>query len=300
MRLKSLCCSIHNIPAFLSQKPTINVRFESQVAVGSQPILTPPIFTLGSPPSSASHNFYGVNRFQRRSSARCEVGRRMRPSSGNWASFMSSASITILVGEAGRQAKVLVRQGIELAKAELVEKAVYCRNAATKAGVGAGFAFSAFLLLLAALGLLLSYSLKSIGLGSVGAGSAACCGVGLFVMLVGGLLLLKGLRALSRTSISPQRTLSAIQRLKNHRPKREDAPSGRSIPRRSSRQIEDQVLVTEQRLGRTMQALGARLSPSRFRRALCARVQAKPRHWNLAALAIGFAGSIWLVKKLRK
>jgi putative superfamily III holin-X/uncharacterized protein DUF3618 len=215
-------------------------------------------------------------------------------------SNIQDPSIVRVFGEARRHTKTFVCQEIELARAELSEKANHYRQAMAKAGAGAFILYGAVIVLLIGLGLLLSFLFQNLGLDLMPARTAGFGGVGVLVTVAGTLVLLKGVKTLSHTSVAPERTLGALRRLKGAQahPSVETGKAG--VPRRPSKQIESEIVATEERLGKNLESLAGRLSPTRYLRAASARVRANPVRWNLAALASGFAGSLWFVRKLRK
>jgi hypothetical protein len=213
---------------------------------------------------------------------------------------MYRASITRLFGEACRHAKQFAGEEFELAKAELSEKAVKYRRAATRAGTGAFIIYGALIVLLTGLGFLFAYLFQSIGLDPMPARGAGFGGVGLLVVVAGSVLVWKSVRRLSSDSVTPEKTLYTLRRIMRVTPETVGRSMEPAAPRHSSKDLHAQVVATERRLGKNLESLSARVSPARYLRAASARVRANPVRWNLAALATGFAGSLWFVKKLRK
>src|SRR5881227_1507902 len=127
---------------------------------------------------------------------------------------MESVSIPRLLSEARDQTQLFVREELELAKAELSEKAGRYRSAGTQLGVGAFVAYAALLVLLGGLAQLLSFLLQSIGLDLFPSRSAGFGGIGLLVIAVGTVLVLKGVKSFSKQSVSPEKTLYTINRIK--------------------------------------------------------------------------------------
>jgi hypothetical protein len=212
---------------------------------------------------------------------------------------MQSTSLRRVIGEAFEQTKLFVGQELQLLKAELSEKAAHYKGAAAKTGIGLSVLYVAVLVVLAGFGLLLSFVLQKLGLDLLPARGAGFGGVGLLVIIAGAVVLLKAVKSLSKATIAPEKTLYTIKRMKPVMPEVTQARKPEP-PRRAAKDIETDVRATEQRLGRNLEALAGRVSPIRFLRMASARVQARPVRWNLAALATGFAGSVWFVKKLRK
>lgn len=212
--------------------------------------------------------------------------------------YMESVSIPRLLSEARDQTQLFVREEFELAKAELSEKASRYRSAGTQFGVGAFVAYAALLVLLGGLALVLSFLLQSLGLDLLPSRSAGFGGIGLLVIVFGAVMVLKGVQSLRKQSVSPQKTLYTINRIKGidvHQPAPKSAP-----PRRKSKDVQADIFATQQRLGTHAQALVQRLSPTHYLGMVIRRAQVHPVRWNLGALAAGFAGSVWFVKKLKR
>jgi hypothetical protein len=207
---------------------------------------------------------------------------------------------TVLLGEAREQTKLFLREEVELAKAELSEKAAHYREAATQAGIGAFVSYGALLVLFAGLGWLVSFVFQLIGLDLLPARAAGFGAVGVFVIALGAVTLLKGIKSLGRRSVTPEKTLHTIHRLQGSTQAAKRAVTTPSPPRRPSKQVEAEIIATEQRLGQNFQALVQRISPGYYVGKMAQHAQANPVRWNLAALVTGFAGSVWFVKKLKR
>lgn len=215
---------------------------------------------------------------------------------------MHTTPITRLFAEAGRHTKCFIQQEAALVKAELSEKLSSYGAAGAKTGIGAFIAYAALLVFFAGLGALLTLAFQKLGLHLLPAGGAGFGAAGLLVTVVGTLVLIKGIRGISKESLAPNKTLYTIQRVKANgtHTTGKSTPANPNKPKRSAKDLERDVVATEERLGRNLEALAARVSPMRHLRNLSKHVQARPVRWNLAALATGFAGSVWFVKKLRK
>ncbi|HZR17090.1 MAG TPA: phage holin family protein [Verrucomicrobiae bacterium] len=209
-------------------------------------------------------------------------------------------SIAGLFSEARRSTQTFIHEEIELAKAEFSEKAIRYREAMARAGAGAFILYGAVIVLLTGLGWLASFLFQTLGLDSMPARTAGFGSVGILVIIVGSLVLLKGISALSRTSVVPEKTLDTLPHFKGLQAQSRAATGQPGGSRRAAKQIESEIVATEERLGKHLEALAGRLSPTRYLRAASIRVKANPVRWNLAALASGFAGSVWFVRKLRK
>jgi hypothetical protein len=212
---------------------------------------------------------------------------------------MQRASFATLLGQVRDETKLFVSEELELLKAELSEKAGHYRQSLTRVGIGAFVACAAFLVLAAGSGLLLSFVFQNLGLDLIPARSAGFGLVGLVLAGIGAVVAFKSIKALSRQSLAPEKTMFTVQRLREAHFKT-NACTDPARPRHASKLLEVEVIATEQRLGVTLEELASRVSPAYYVRRAMLRVQAKPLRWNLAALAAGFAGSVWFVRKLKK
>ena len=212
--------------------------------------------------------------------------------------LMQGVSISALLRDARSQTRLFLRQELELVKSEASEKATHYGAAAKQVGLGAGVAYAAFLVLLGGLGLLSSFVLQSIGLDLLPSRSAGFGGIGLVTLFIGVIVVFKAMKSLGKEKLTPQKTLSTIQR---YNVKPSEQPASQAPPvRRKSKDVQSDVVATQQRLATNAQALVQRLSPAHYFGMIARRARAHPVRWNLGALAAGFVGSVWFVKKLKR
>src|SRR5262249_26972481 len=108
----------------------------------------------------------------------------------------------------------LLRQELELARAELSEKlSLFAKNATTLA-IGGFVAYAGLIVFLMGLGWLIAWALQQAGLQPILAGFVGLATVGLLVGAAGTIILFKGIKTFSKESLAPQRTIHTIQRLK--------------------------------------------------------------------------------------
>lgn len=113
-------------------------------------------------------------------------------------------NISELVRELIEQSNLLLRQEIELARQEIEQNV---RTAASNAG---RIAVGVVLLLLGAL-VLIAFAVVGLGMLLGGRYWLSTLLVALFFLLVGGVLVLRGLSGFGRTSLAPRRTLESVQ-----------------------------------------------------------------------------------------
>jgi len=112
-------------------------------------------------------------------------------------------SLGELFGDLARDTGLLVRQEMELAKAEMTRSATRVGKDIGFLVAGGAVAYAGFLGILAAI---------AVGLGQLGVPWwLAILLVGLVVAGVGGLLVQRGLTALRREDLAPQRTIETIK-----------------------------------------------------------------------------------------
>jgi hypothetical protein len=204
----------------------------------------------------------------------------------------------VLVRHLAEDSKMLLRQAIELAKAELSEKvAVFGRNAVSVA-VGGFIAYAGLIVLLIGLGWLVAWALEKAGLQPVLAGFIGLAGVGVLVAAIGATFLFAGLKAFSKESLAPPRTIHTIQRLKKTEPQIEAKPE--PAPKRASQEMEAKVLATEDRMTEAMGELGQRLTPREINARVKHRIEKKPYHTGFLAMAAGVLSGFFITRAARR
>ena len=193
--------------------------------------------------------------------------------------------------------RTFVRQEIQLAKKELSEKiSSLGRNAAALA-VGGVIAYARVRVFLSGLGWLVAWTLEQAGLQPVLAGFIGQAGIGLITIAIGGVLLLKAVKSISKESLAPERTIATLQELKGEP---SSGPTGEpEAPKGSSEEIQARVEATENRLGQTLSEIGRRLSPSHINAEVKERISAKPYSSGLIAMIVGIVSGLMLRRKLR-
>jgi len=203
-----------------------------------------------------------------------------------------------LVRNLAEDTKKLLRQEIELAKAELSEKlASFGRNTISVA-VGGFVAYAGFIVLLMGLGWLVAWALQQAGLQPVLAGFIGLAGVGVLVAAVGAALLMAGVKAFSKESLAPQRTIHTLQRLKKTEPQVEAKTE--PAPKRSSEEMQVRVLATEDHMAEVVGQLGRRLTPREINERVKNRIHEKPYHTGFLAMAAGVLSGLFITRVARR
>jgi hypothetical protein len=191
--------------------------------------------------------------------------------------------------------RTLVRQEVQLAKTEISEKISRLGWNAVSLAIGGFVAYAGLIAFLLGLGWLLAWFFAKVGLQPVFAGFLGLATIGLLVMVIGGAMIFKGVKTISRESLAPQRTLQTLQELKGSPPS--SAPSEEPSQRASSAELQNRVEATEQHLGETLDELGHRFNPQYVNAVVKNRIQSTPYQAGLIALGAGLIGGLWLTRR---
>lgn len=208
-----------------------------------------------------------------------------------------------LIRELSQSVKTFIREEIKLATSEISEKiSSYGRNA-TSVAIGGAVAYAGLIVLLGGIGFLVGWAFSKAHLDPVLANAIGLGGVGLVVVLIGAVLVLKGIKALSTSSIAPRRTIETIKHLKVK--DTIDEPRAIPITRRTSTnlpadELKAKVLATEDHIGATIGEIAYRTSPARLKNRADADIRTHPYTWGLAALGSGLVTSLLFLRKSRR
>jgi len=212
----------------------------------------------------------------------------MRDSAGCRTSFFG------LVKQLTQEVKTFVKEEARLAKTELAEKFAQLGRNAKPVAIGGFVAYAGLIVLLLAIGLLAGFAFEQLGLETLLAGAAGLGAVALLVLVIGVAFVLKGLKAFSRESLAPQRTIETLQNLKGEAARQEPPPKEE---KRTSQEIEESVLETEDRMAETLEELERRITLRHLRRKAQQEISSHPYRWGLVAVGTGLAGSFFLRRK---
>lgn len=207
------------------------------------------------------------------------------------------ASVLGLIRALTGDTKTFIRQEIQLAKTELSEKISKLGKNAVSLAIGGFVAYAGLIVLLLGLGCLIAWLLEKADLAPLLATFVGLGGMGLLVVVVGCVLLFKGVRAISAESLSPQRTIQTLQDLKGGAD--EYSQESEEQPKPNSEEMQARVEDTENRMGDTLDELGRRLSPSHINAEVKKKIRAKPYHSGLIAMAAGLVSGLIIRRKLR-
>ena len=166
--------------------------------------------------------------------------------------------------------------------------------------IGGFVAYAGVIVLLIGLGLLGAYGLEQAGLAPVLAAGIAIGAVGLIVAGVGVGFVLKGVNAIKKGSLKPEKTQETIEAMKEIAP---GAKPKTKLPEpednRSSQEIKKSVCATEDRISITLGELERRLTLTTMREHAKEELGTHPYKWSLIAMGTGFASSLLMKKKVR-
>ena len=200
--------------------------------------------------------------------------------------------------------KTFIRQEVQLAKAELSEKISKLGRNALSLAIGGFVAYAGLIVLLIGLGSLLGLAFEKAGLSTAMAGFLGLGAVGLLVLVVGCVMLLKGVKSLSRESLTPERTVQTLKELRGdddedyYAESYNDEENGEEAP--STDELQARVEATENRMGETLDEIGYRLSPSHINAEVKTKIEENPYRYGLVALGVGVASGLMLRSKLRR
>lgn len=207
------------------------------------------------------------------------------------------ASVLGLIRSLTGDTKTFIRQEIQLAKTELSEKISKLGKNAVSLAIGGFVAYAGIIVFLLGLGCLVAWLLEKAELAPLLASFIGLGGVGLLVVVIGCVLLFKGIHAMRAESLAPQRTIETLQELKGGTEKYQATEEVEDKP--TSEEMQARVEDTENRMGDTLDELGRRLSPSHINAQVKEKIRAKPYQSGAIAMAAGVLSGWIIRRKLR-
>lgn len=208
----------------------------------------------------------------------------------------SRTSVFGLVKNLSSEITTFVRQEINLAKTEISEKLSKMGSNAVTLAIGGFVAYAGVIVLLLGLGALAAWGLEKAGLDTFIAGAVGIAGVGLLVVIIGVVMLMKGIKAFSEESLKPEKTVQTLQELKSSRHNPHQAAKVEdSDP--TSEELKASVQVTEHMMSDTLGELGYRLSPSHIKAEVGNKISEQPYKYGAFAMAAGLLSGLWVKAK---
>ena len=216
-------------------------------------------------------------------------------------------SVFGLAKEFTEEAKVFVKQEVQLAKTELAEKAGQLGKNAISVAIGGCVAYSGLFVLLIGLGIFLGLAFQSMGLPPMLSCAIGISIVGLIIAGAGAAFLMKGIKSFSKESVTPERTIESLQHLKGEesavaneqekQAEREKEQKRKEADHRTSKELEEEVLATEHQMAETLDELGNRLTGRHLREVANEELHEHPYRWGLVAAGAGLATSFLVTRK---
>ncbi|HEU5397136.1 MAG TPA: phage holin family protein [Verrucomicrobiae bacterium] len=204
-----------------------------------------------------------------------------------------------LFGELKEQVKAFIREEVELARKEMTEKiSTYARHGAVLAA-GGFIAAAGFLAFSVAIGLVIGFAFESLGLNPL---LAAFCGLAImgFLMLsVGGIAVLKGIKAISSLSPAPEKTIDTLKQIKPGAASPSPEPRPAEDPR-SSNELHREALGTEQEMAEQKREIAFQLSPQQLKKRTIEHMKTHPLAWAAVASGSLLAGGLVVGRQFLK
>jgi hypothetical protein len=204
--------------------------------------------------------------------------------------FITSASLTELLQTMGKDVRKFFKQEIKLVKTEMSEKVSKLARDAMVLGIGNLMAGTGSILMLAGIAFLVAYALQTTGLNPLLAMFLGFLIIGFLALAIGGAMSLKGIKALSKDSVAPLRTLHSVSGIEIETPS-----PGTKEP--SAAQLHGEALATKQRIGEERRELTHRISALQLKNLAIEQVEKHPLTVGSAALACVLTGGYFIGRK---
>lgn len=212
----------------------------------------------------------------------------------------AETSLFGLVKELNHEVKDFIKDEVQLAKTELTEKLAKAGKNSIGLAIGGAAAYAGLIVLLLGLGGLAGYLFQKLGMQPLLAAALGVVVLGVIVMAIGGALVMKGVKALSKESLAPERTMKTLQAFKGIEPQAgAKAHEEHKEEKRSVEQIEKSILATETKMDNTLHELSNRLTLGHAKDTARGAIQSHPYRWGGAALGAGALTSYIIGRKLR-
>ena len=202
--------------------------------------------------------------------------------------LITQTSIPELLCHLSGDVKAFFKQELELVEKEMSEKVSKLGRDAMFLGIGSFTAGAGSVLLLAGIGFLLAFAFQTAGVKTLLSASIGFVIVGSLVAIVGAAASVKSIKAVSKASLAPKRTLQTVKGGEGPSPGGKD-PSAAELHR--------EALDTKQRIGEERRELTHRLSPLQLTRRAVEHVNKHPLSWGSVALAGLLTGGYFIGRK---
>lgn len=202
-----------------------------------------------------------------------------------------------LVGDLQNDVKNLVKKEIDLAKAEMGEKFSALGKNAGFAAAGGALALIALFMLLLGAGAIVAQLLQRADLSPSTAYFLAYMGLSLVLGGIGYFLIHKALDAFSKISLSPDKALAGAKGAEpvpiEIRKAVEDSEHEAKKLKRSSDELQSEVIAARTRMDNEVSELKSRLTPGYMIRSLFAGIKHHPTRVFLIGASTGLSGYLY-------
>lgn len=202
-----------------------------------------------------------------------------------------------LVGDLQDDFKRLIKKEIDLAKTEMGEKFGSLGKNVGLAAAGAVLALIAAFMLLLGIGAIIANLLQRMDLSPGAAYFISYMGLSLVLGGVGYALIHKALNAFSKISLSPDKALAGAKGAEpvpiEIRKAIDDKQTEAKEPRRSSDELQNEVIAARTRMDGEMSELKSRLTPGYMIRSLFAGIKHHPTRAILIGASTGLGGYLY-------
>ncbi|MGZ8921669.1 MAG: phage holin family protein, partial [Limisphaerales bacterium] len=202
-----------------------------------------------------------------------------------------------LVGDLQDDVKSLIKKEIDLAKTEMGEKFSALGKNAGLAAAGGVLALIAFFMLLLGIGAIIANLLQKAGLSPGAAYFVSYMGLALVLGGVGYALIHKAMNAFSKISLSPEKALAGAKGAEpvpiEIRKAIDNKQAEAKEPKRSSDELQTEVIAARTRMDSEMSELKSRLTPGYMIRSLFAGIKHHPTRVILISASTGLGGYLY-------
>jgi hypothetical protein len=215
---------------------------------------------------------------------------------------VSETSFLGLVREFKTEVTVLIKQEIDLAKAEMSEKLAYFGKHSVFVAVGGFVAYAGLIVLLIGLGTIIAYAFEKLGLSTTMSHFLGWTIMGLLVAGTGAIFIMKGLKGFKNATMKPEKTMDTLRHIKGQEEEMglEHEPAAAHPvpePKLSSDTIKSNIEVTQSVLEETSEELAHRMTPRYMGTVVKNHVKTHPMQTSLIGVGTGLVGYLWFRKK---
>lgn len=186
--------------------------------------------------------------------------------------------------------RTFFKQEIKLAKTEMMERVSKLGRDAIVLGIGNLMAGTGSILLLGSIGYLLGYAFQATGMNALLAVFIGFAIIGFLVTVVGAVLSVIGIKAISHDSLKPQRTIQTVRGGETQSP-------GLAPKEPSAAELHREALATKERISEEGRELTYRIGPAQLKKRAVENIRKHPFSWSSAALACLLTGSYFISRK---